>query len=134
MNYWLVKTEPETYSWENLVTDKTTVWDGVRNFRARSNMKKMKKGDSVFVYHTGDVKSVMGLARISKEAFPDPKDKDWVAIEIEAGKKLKKPVSLSEIKSNKKLKEMTLVRVARLSVQPVTESEFEIVMAMSEGK
>ena len=132
MNYWLVKTEPETYSWDDLVRDKKTTWDGVRNFQARNNLKAMKKGDLAFVYHSGEQKSVVGIAEITKEFFPDPKDKEWAAIEIGHKKKLKNPVSLSTIKSEKKLANMYLVRAARLSVQPVTKEEFDLVMAMSE--
>jgi len=134
MNYWLVKTEPETFSWEDLVCDKKTVWDGVRNFQARSNLKSMKKDDIVFIYHTGDEKSVIGLAKIVKEAYPDPKDKDWVVVEISADKKLKKPVSLAQIKSTKKLSNMVLVRASRLSVQPVRADEFAVVIELSEAK
>ncbi len=134
MNYWLVKTEPETYSWDNLVDDKKTTWDGVRNFRARSNLKKMAKGDLVFVYHTGDEKAIIGLAKITREAFPDPKDHEWVAVELSPYKKLSRPVTLAEVKSNKKLASMTLVRVARLSVQPVLPEEFEIILKTSGEK
>ena len=133
MNYWLVKTEPETYSWDDLVRDKKTTWDGVRNFQARNNLKAMKKGDLAFVYHSGEEKSVVGIAEITKEFFPDPKDKDWAAVEIGNKKKLKKPVTLSTIKSEKKLANMYLVRAARLSVQSVTKEEFDLVMAMSEA-
>lgn len=133
MNYWLVKTEPGTYSWDDLVRDKKTTWDGVRNFQARNNLKAMKKGDLAFVYHSGEEKSVVGLAEITKEFFPDPKDKDWAAVEIGHKKKLKKPVSLSNIKSEKKLTNMYLVRAARLSVQSVTKEEFDLVMEMSEA-
>ena len=133
MNYWLVKTEPETYSLDDLSRDKKTTWDGVRNFQARSNLKAMKKGDIAFVYHTGEEKAVVGLAEITKEFFPDPKDKDWAAVEIGYKKKLKKPVPLSEVKAEKKLAKMYLVRAARLSVQPVTQEEFDLVMAMSEA-
>ena len=132
MNHWLLKTEPSTYGWSDLVSDKNTVWDGVRNFKARSNLKAMKKGDLAFIYHTGDEKAVIGIARITKEHFPDPADKDWAAIEITAGKKLKNPVSLAQIKADKRLTNMVLVRAARLSVQPVSEKEFEIVLALSE--
>ena len=132
MAYWLLKTEPGTYSWENLVKDKKTIWDGVRNFQARNNLKAMKKGDLAFIYHSGDDKSVMGVAKIAKEQFPDPTDKDWVSVELVPHKKLKRPVSLSEIKANKRLAEMILVRVSRLSVQPVKEEEFERVVAISE--
>lgn len=134
MNYWLVKTEPETFSWDDLVRDKKTVWDGVRNFQARTNLKSMKKDDIVFIYHTGDEKSVIGLAKIVKEAYPDPKDNDWVVVEISADKKLKKPVSLAQIKSTKKLSNMVLVKASRLSVQPVRPEEFGWVIELSEGK
>jgi predicted RNA-binding protein with PUA-like domain len=134
MNYWLVKTEPETYSWDDLMRDKKTVWDGVRNFQARSNMKAMKKGDVVFFYHTGEEKSIIGLAEVAKEASPDPKDKDWVVVEIASGKKLKKPVALSQIKATKKLANMVLVKASRLSVQPVREDEYKIVLELSEAK
>jgi len=134
MNYWLVKTEPETFSWDDLVRDKKTVWDGVRNFQARTNLKSMKKDDTVFIYHTGEEKSIIGLAKIVKEAYPDPKDKDWVVVEILADKKLKKPVSLAQIKSTKKLSNMVLVKASRLSVQPVRQDEFAMVIDLSEGK
>lgn len=134
MNYWLVKTEPGTYSWDDLVRDKKTVWDGVRNFQARSNLKAMKKGDIVFLYHSGEDKAVIGLAKIAKEGYPDPKDKDWVVVEISADKKLKRPVTLSEIKSLKKLSAMVLVKASRLSVQPVREEEFNTVIELSETK
>lgn len=133
MNYWLVKTEPETYSWDDLVRDKKTVWDGVRNFQARNNLKAMKKGDVVFIYHSGDDKAVIGMAKIVKDAYPDPKDKDWVVVEIGAEKKLKKAVALSQIKSVKKLSNMVLVRSSRLSVQPVQEDEFNVVIELSEA-
>ncbi len=133
MNYWLVKTEPETYSLDDLSRDKKTTWDGVRNFQARSNLKAMKKGDIAFVYHTGEEKAVVGLAEITKEFFPDPKDKEWAAVEIGYKKKLKNSVSLSAVKAEKKLSNMYLVRAARLSVQPVTKDEFDLVMAMSEA-
>ena len=131
MNYWLVKTEPGTYSWDDLVRDKTTVWDGVRNFQARNNLKTMKKGDSVFIYHSGDDKAVIGTAKITKDGYPDPKDKDWVVVEISADKKLKTPVTLSQIKSIKKLGNMVLVKSSRLSVQPVKEEEFAAVIELS---
>ena len=132
MNYWLLKTEPDTYSWDDLTKDKKTVWDGVRNFQARSHLKAMQKGDLVFVYHTGDEKAVIGLARVEKEHYPDPKDKDWVVIEISPVKKLKKPVTLTQIKADKRLKNMVLVRASRLSVQPVAADEFDIVTGLSE--
>jgi predicted RNA-binding protein with PUA-like domain len=134
MSYWLVKTEPETYSWDDLVRDKKTVWDGVRNFQARKNLKSMQKGDVVLFYHTGDEKAIIGLSKVLKEAYPDPKDKDWVVVELSPDKKLKRPVALSEVKAVKKLANMALVRVARLSVQPVKEDEFDAIVELSEKK
>lgn len=132
MNYWLLKTEPGTYSWDNLANDKKTIWDGVRNFQARNHLKNMKKGDLLFIYHSGDEKAIIGMGTVLKEAYPDPKAKDWVVVEIGAGKKLKKPVSLSTIKATKKLATMVLVRASRLSVQPVQESEFKLILELSE--
>lgn len=132
MSYWLVKTEPGTYSWDDLVKDTKTVWDGVRNFQARNHIKSMKKGDTLFIYHSGEGKEIVGTAKITKEHFPDPKDKDWPVVEIAAGKKLKHPVSLSTIKATKKLANMVLVRSSRLSVQPIAEEEFNLIMEMSQ--
>jgi predicted RNA-binding protein with PUA-like domain len=134
MNYWLVKTEPETYSFDDLVRDKKTVWDGVRNFQARSNMKKMEAGDEVFVYHTGDEKSVIGIAKVAKAPYPEPTDAEWTAVDLIPSKKLKNPVSLAQIKSDKRLSDMVLVKAARLSVQPVTKDQFEYIMSLSGGK
>lgn len=134
MNYWLVKTEPDSYSWSALVKDKKTVWDGVRNFQARSNLKKMEKGDIVLVYHTGDEKAIVGLAHISQSAYPDPEDADWVVVELAPDKPLKKPVTLAQIKSDKRLTDMVLVRASRLSVQPVKPAEFKIITELSEAK
>jgi predicted RNA-binding protein with PUA-like domain len=133
MNYWLLKTEPDTYSWEDLVRDKKTTWDGVRNFQARTNLKNMKKGDIVFIYHTGDEKAIIGKAKVLKEHYPDPKDKDWVVVDLAPEKKLKKPVSLSQIKADKRFTDMVLVRAARLSVQPVKPDEFDLIVSLSEG-
>jgi predicted RNA-binding protein with PUA-like domain len=132
MNYWLVKTEPETYSWDHLVKEKKGTWDGVRNFQARSNMKAMEKGDKVFVYHTGDEKSIIGIAKVVKEHYPEPKDPEWVAVDLSPEKKLKKPISLSQVKSDKRLADMVLVRASRLSVQPVKEEEFDLIVSLSE--
>lgn len=132
MNYWLVKTEPDTYSWDDLVKDKKTTWDGVRNFQARTHLKGMKKGDVVFIYHTGDEKSVIGISKVLKEAYPDPKDKDWVVIDLAPEKKLKKAISLSQIKADKRLSDMVLVRASRLSVQPVKPAEFDHIVSLSE--
>lgn len=134
MNFWLMKTEPSTYSWDDLTKDKKTTWDGVRNFQARNNLKAMKKGDIAFIYHSMEDKAVVGIAKISKEHFPDPKDENWVAVEIAVEKKLKNPVTLAQIKADKRLVEMTLVKSSRLSVQPVRKEEFNFVLALSEGK
>jgi predicted RNA-binding protein with PUA-like domain len=134
MNYWLVKTEPNSYSWSDLVRDKKTVWDGVRNFQARSNLKKMEKGDPVLIYHTGDEKAVIGAAQVTRAAYPDPKDGEWVVVELSAGKALKKPISLAQIKSDKRLADMVLVRASRLSVQPVKSSEYDLIVRLAEEK
>jgi predicted RNA-binding protein with PUA-like domain len=131
MNYWLVKTEPETYSWDNLVADKKTTWDGVRNFQARAHLKAMEKGDIVFIYHTGDVKAVIGTAKVLSEPYPEPKDKDWIAVDLGPEKKLKKTVSLTQIKGDKRLANMVLVRASRLSVQPVKPEEFEMILGLA---
>jgi predicted RNA-binding protein with PUA-like domain len=132
MNYWLMKTEPSTYSWDDLQKDKKTVWDGVRNFQARNNLKAMKKGDKVFIYHSMDDKAVIGIAKIVKEFFPDPKDKDWASVEIAPEKKLKHPVTLAQVKADKRFSEMVLVKSSRLSVQPVKPEEFDLIIALSE--
>ncbi len=131
MNHWLMKTEPGTYSWDDLVKDKKTIWDGVRNFQARNNIKAMKKGDMVFIYHSNEGKDIVGIARITKEHFPDPSAKDWSVVEIAPVKKLKKPITLADIKATKKLANMVLVKNSRLSVQPVKESEFDYIVKMS---
>ena len=133
MNYWLVKTEPGTYSWSDLAKDKKTCWDGVRNFQARNNLKAMKKGDTLLIYHSGDDKAVVGTGTILREGYPDPKDKEWIAVDIGSGKKLKNPVTLAQIKADKRLSNMTLVRASRLSVQPVKKEEFDIILELSEG-
>lgn len=132
MSYWLMKTEPGTYSWDDLVKDKKTIWDGVRNFQARNNIKAMKKDDLIFIYHSNEGKDIVGIAKITKEHFPDPKDKDWPVIVIAPVKKLKQPVSLASIKATKKLANMVLVKNSRLSVQPVKESEFDVIVMMSQ--
>ena len=134
MNYWLLKTEPDTFSWDDLVRDKKTGWDGVRNFQARSHLKAIKKGDLAFIYHTGEEKSVVGIAKVTKENYPDPKDNEWVAIEIAPVNKLKNPVTLAQIKADKRFTNMVLVKASRLSVQPVKKEEFDMIVALSEGK
>jgi predicted RNA-binding protein with PUA-like domain len=132
MNYWLLKTEPSTFSWEDLVRDKKAVWDGVRNFQARNNIKAMKKGDLAFIYHSMDDKAVFGIAEITKEFYPDPKDKDWPVMDIKPVKKLKSPVTLATVKGDKRMANMVLVKNSRLSVQPVKKEEFDWSVGLSE--
>jgi predicted RNA-binding protein with PUA-like domain len=134
MNYWLVKSEPGTFSWDDLVRDKKTVWDGVRNFQARNNLKNMKKGDLAFFYHSGEDKAIVGIGKIIKEGYPEPKDNNWIAVDIASDKKLKKPVTLAQIKADKRLVNMVLVKASRLSVQPVKAEEFDLIVALSETK
>jgi predicted RNA-binding protein with PUA-like domain len=132
-NYWLVKQEPEDYSWDDLVRDGKTQWTGVRNFQARNNLKNMSTGDKVFFYHSGKDKSVVGIAEVAKAAYPDPTTDDaaWVAVDIKPVKRLPQPVSLADVKANKKLADFLLVRQSRLSVMPVTKEEFETIVEMA---
>jgi predicted RNA-binding protein with PUA-like domain len=132
MNYWLVKSEPDVYSWDDLVKDKKTTWDGVRNFQARNNLKAMKKGDLAFFYYSNEGKAIVGIAEVIKEAFADPNDPNWVAVELKPKTKLKTPVELATIKADKRLVSMVLVNNSRLSVQPVKLEEFDLILALSE--
>ena len=134
MNHWLVKSEPFKYSWEKFNEDGRTFWDGVRNYQARNNLKAMKEGDLVLFYHSNEGKNVVGIAKVVKEFYQDPttEDTNWVAVDIKPVRKLKNPVSLTRIKEDKRLAEMALVRLGRLSVQPVTEEEWKIVLEMAE--
>ena len=136
MNYWLVESEPFKYSWDQLVKDKKTTWDGVRNYAARINLRAMKKGDEVLFYHSNEGMEIVGIAKVEREAFQDPttEDERWVAVELKALKKLKNAVSLVEIKNDKRLKDMALVRLGRLSVQPVTEDEWKMIMKLAGEK
>ncbi len=136
MAHWLVKSEPSTYSFEQLQKDKETTWDGVRNYAARIHLKAMKKGDEVFFYHSNEGVEIVGIAKVSQEFFPDPTSDDeaWVAVKLKPVRKLKKTVSLDAVKKDKRLAEMALVRLGRLSVQPVTDKEWEIVMEMAGDK
>lgn len=136
MAHWLVKSEPDAYSWQQLVKDKETSWDGVRNFAARLHLKNMKKGDEVFYYHSNEGTDIVGIAKVSKEFYQDPTTDDdkWVSVMLKPVKALKKPVSLAQIKANKKLQNMALVRIGRLSVQPVTDEEWNEILKMSETK
>jgi predicted RNA-binding protein with PUA-like domain len=132
MAYWLVKSEPFKYSWEQLVKDKQTHWDGVRNYAARLHLKAMKKGDEVLFYHSNEGLEIVGIAKVAKEHYPDPTTNDdaWVVVDLKPYKKIKKPVSLAQIKADKRLANMALVRLGRLSVQPVTDEEWKLVMEM----
>lgn len=131
MKYWLVKQEPEAYSFDDLIKDGKTDWTGVRNFQARNNLRDMKKGDKVLFYHSVSEKAVVGLAEVSKEKYPDPTDEKWIAVEVKPVDKFKKPVTLAEIKAEKSLENIALVRQARLSVIPLTAGEFETILKMA---
>lgn len=132
MNYWLIKSEPNTYSWDDFVKLKRDHWDGVRNYQARNNLQAMKKGDLALFYHSVNEKSVIGIAEVVKEFYPDPTttDERWVVVDVVPKQKLKNPVTLAQIKSDDRLQEMVLVKNSRLSVQPVRKEEFDIVVAM----
>ena len=135
MAYWLLKTEPEEFSWDDQVKRgaKGEVWSGVRNFAARRHLQAMKKDDRAFFYHTGDEKQVVGIAEVIREHYPDPtagKDESWVVVDVKAVEPLSKPVTLAAVKAEPKLKDMALVKYGRLSVQPVTAEEWKIVCKM----
>jgi len=134
MQYWLVKTEPEVYSWDMFKQDKSTFWDGIRNYAARNHMRNMTKGDVVVFYHTGDERRAVGLASVIKEAYPDPTadDETWSCVDLKIGKKLKNPVTLELIKTDPILKNTALVKIGRLSVVPFTEQEFNRLIELSE--
>ncbi len=136
MYYWLVKQEPETYSWSDFLKDGHTAWTGVRNFAARNNLRAMKAGDRVFFYHSGEEKSVVGLARVARGSYPDPTadEGDWSAVDLAPVKTLAKPVTLATIKANRILKDMVLTKQARLSVSPVTEAQLKQLLKLSETK
>ncbi|TDQ16589.1 putative RNA-binding protein with PUA-like domain [Algoriphagus boseongensis] len=130
MNYWMVKTEPNSYSWDDFAQKGEDVWDGVRNYQARNFLKEMKKGDPVLFYHSGKDKAVVGIALVSEEAFPDPKDQEWVAVRIKVKSKLKNPVSLAAIKAEDRLSEMLMLKQSRLSVMSVSKEEFDLILKM----
>ena len=131
--YWLLKSEPSTWSWEDQVQSKIDMWDGVRNYQARNNLMKMKKGDHCFFYHSVNEKSIVGIVEVHKEHYPDPTDKSkkFVAIDVKVVKKLKYPVTLNRIKKNHKLKEIPLIKQSRLSVMPLTIDEFNEILKLS---
>jgi predicted RNA-binding protein with PUA-like domain len=136
MAYWLVKSEPFKYSWDQLVKDKQTFWDGVRNYAARNNLKAMKKGDEVFFYHSNEGLEIVGIAKVAKEHYQDPTtdDPNWVVVELKPYKKLKKPVSLATMKADKRLANLQLVRIGRLSVSAVTDDEYDTIMELAKMK
>ena len=136
MNYWLVKSEPIKYSWAKFVEDKQTFWDGVRNYAARNNLRAMAKGDKALFYHSNEDLAIVGIAQVAKTAYQDPttEDTNWVAVDMKPVKTLKRPVTLSELKSNPEFASMELIRLSRLSVSRVTESEFQKILEMSGTK
>ena len=133
MAHWLMKSEPESYSWSDLVRDGATEWDGVRNNAARLHLKAMKKGDTAFFYHSMSDKAVVGIMRIVREAAPDPKDPDWVSVRVEPVKAIA-PVTLATIKAEPRLSKMELIRQSRLSVAPVREDEWKLVLELSKAR
>ncbi|RYY48189.1 MAG: EVE domain-containing protein [Chitinophagaceae bacterium] len=128
MAYWLIKSEPFKYSWEQFVKDKETMWDGVRNYAARNNLRAMKKGDQAFFYHSNEGVEIVGIAKVSKESYQDPTtdNEAWLVVNFKPFKKLKRPVSLEAIKKDKRLADMDLVRLGRLSVQSVKPEEWDL--------
>jgi predicted RNA-binding protein with PUA-like domain len=135
MSYWLVKQEPEKYDWDTFVADKGTMWDGVRNFQARNNLRAMKRGDEVFFYASNGPKTVIGVAKVTKAAYPDPtaEEGDWSAVDLKPIAVLKTPVSLATIKQTPALKNLLLVRNSRISVSPVTKREFDVIVKLGGG-
>lgn len=136
MQYWLVKQEPSKYSWDDFVKDKETYWDGVRNYQARNNLNAMKKGDRVLFYHSVVGKEIMGIARVTRESYPDPTSTDpaWIVVDLKTVKPMKVPVTLEQIKAHDRLQEIPLIKQSRLSVMPLTETEFNIILEMGKTK
>ena len=130
MAHWLMKSEPGSYSWQDLVRDGSTEWDGVRNNAARLHLKAMTIGDEAFFYHSMDERSVIGIMRIVREAAPDPRDSDWVSVKVEPVRALERPVTLKQIKAEPRLAKMELIRQSRLSVAPVRDEEWKLIAAM----
>ena len=132
MAYWLMKSEPESYSWAHLVRDGDTEWDGVRNNAARLHLKAMKRGDEAFFYHSMSDKAAIGIMRVTREARPDAKDPDWVSVRVEPVNALPRPVTLTEIKAEPRLSKMELIRQSRLSVAPVRDEEWKVILRLAE--
>ena len=133
MKYWLLKSEPVAWSWDNQVNEGASMWDGVRNYQARNNLKEMKKNDLCFFYHSVTERSIVGIVKVVKEHYPDPTDKTgrFVVVDVKAIKKLRNPVTLDQIKENKKLKNIALVKQSRLSVMPIDKIEWEEIIKLS---
>ena len=133
INYWLLKSEPDAWSWDNQVKEGASMWDGVRNYQARNNLKEMKKNDLCFFYHSVTERSIVGIVKVVKEYYPDPTDKTgrFVVVDVKAIKKLKNPVSLDQIKENNKLQDIALVKQSRLSVMPLKKTEWDTIIKMS---
>ena len=131
--YWLVKQEPDAYAWDALVTDGSTAWTGVRNFQARNNLRAMKAGDAVLYYHSNIGKEVVGVAKVAREAYPDPtaEDGDWSCVDLAPAKRLKQPVTLEQLKADPDTKEMPLIKQSRLSVMPITPAEYERILGLA---
>ena len=133
MAHWLIKSEPFKYSWDQFVKDKQTFWDGVRNYAARNNLRDMKKGDEVFFYHSNEGLEIVGIAKVAKVAYQDPTTDEvaWVVVDFKPVRKLKKPVTLAQLKTDKRLANMDLLRLGRLSVGKVTDSEWDVVLELA---
>ncbi len=136
MNYWLVKSEPDAYSWQRFIKDGKTMWEGVRNYQARNNLKEMKKGDLVLFYHSVSEKQVMGIARVTREHYPDPTSDDdrWVVVDLVPESALDKPVTLKEIKTDPRLENIALVQQARLSVMPLQREAFDAIVELGSNQ
>ena len=136
MQYWLVKQEPEKYPWSQFVKDNGTYWDGVRNYQARNNLRAMKKGDHVFFYHSVSEKAVVGVAKVTREAYPDPTAKkgDWSMVDLKPIKAMVEPVTLEQIKAESKLSEVALIKQSRLSVMPLRAPEFRRILQLGQTK
>ena len=133
MKYWLLKSEPDAWSWDNQIKEGASMWDGVRNYQARNNLKEMKKNDLCFFYHSVTERNIVGIVKVVKEYYPDPTDNTgrFVVVDVKATKKLKNPVSLDQIKENSKLQDIALVKQSRLSVMPLRKTEWDIIIKMS---
>jgi predicted RNA-binding protein with PUA-like domain len=133
MPHWLIKSEPFKYSWDQLVKDKQTFWDGVRNYTARNNLRAMKKGDELFFYHSNEGLEIVGIVKVVREAYQDPTTTEaaWVVVDVKPIRKLKQPVTLAQVKADKRLRNMDLIRLSRLSVGKVTDEEWAVVLELA---